>query len=330
MPRATTSAAMNMFRFAAGSASLLSSSSNAARNCPQCLRPFSSARTYRQSPRRLLQTEAYRPYTLDPNMPPPRNAGVPNTSIASHLSTPELSTQPPAAQRIPTMNQGDAQKPRQTNPTPALSSTASPDPAATKPRRSKLRPRKAAMVLTPKAVSQLRALLDQPDPKLIRVGVKNRGCSGLAYHLEFVDKPGAFDESVEQDGVKVLIDSKALFSIIGSEMDWIEDKLNERFIFRNPNISKSSTPASTPHPLLLLTLLNSRAMWLWRVFQHLIDGASLRTINTIPKHWQRRHFQRFTTCRPSCYFWSNILLHSIYLRIPRIKTRQVQSPPTHP
>jgi len=60
----------------------------------------------------------------------------------------------------------------------------------------------------------------------------------LAYHLEYVDKAGAFDETVEQDGVKVLIDSKALFSIIGSEMDWLEDKLNERFIFKNPNISK--------------------------------------------------------------------------------------------
>jgi len=94
------------------------------------------------------------------------------------------------------------------------------------------------MNLTPKAVEQLKGLLDQPEPKLIRVGVKNRGCSGLAYHLEYVNKAGAFDEAVEQDGVKVLIDSKALFSIIGSEMDWIEDKLNERFVFRNPNISK--------------------------------------------------------------------------------------------
>ena len=94
------------------------------------------------------------------------------------------------------------------------------------------------MVLTPKAVSQLKGLLDQPEPKLIRVGVKNRGCSGLAYHLEYVDKPQQWDESIEQDGVTVLIDSKALFSIIGSEMDWIEDKLNQRFIFKNPNISE--------------------------------------------------------------------------------------------
>lgn len=95
------------------------------------------------------------------------------------------------------------------------------------------------MNLTPNAVSQLRAMLDQPEPKLIKVGVRNKGCSGLAYHLEYVDKPGMLDEEVVQDGVKVIIDSKALMSIIGSEMDWVEDKLNQKFVFRNPNISKS-------------------------------------------------------------------------------------------
>lgn len=94
------------------------------------------------------------------------------------------------------------------------------------------------MTITPDALVHLHELLDQPNPKMIRVGVKNRGCSGLAYHLEYVDKPAAFDEVVEQDGVKVLIDSKALFSIIGSEMDWQEDKLSARFIFRNPNITE--------------------------------------------------------------------------------------------
>jgi iron-sulfur cluster assembly accessory protein len=94
------------------------------------------------------------------------------------------------------------------------------------------------MSLTPTAVSRLRELLDDPEPKLIRVGVKNKGCSGSAYHLEYVDKPGKFDEQVEQDGVKVLIDSKALIKIIGSEMDWVEDKLSSRFTFTNPNISE--------------------------------------------------------------------------------------------
>ena len=68
-------------------------------------------------------------------------------------------------------------------------------------------------------------LLNGPTPQLIRVGVRNKGCAGMSYHLEYVDKPGKFDEVVEQDGVRVRIDSKALFSIIGSVMDWKEDPL---------------------------------------------------------------------------------------------------------
>ncbi|GAB7337315.1 hypothetical protein MBLNU457_g2673t2 [Dothideomycetes sp. NU457] len=214
--------------------------------CTQCLRPFSSVSSFRQSSKRQLQTAtAYRPQTLEPDMPPPRNAGIPDTSIAGGLSGVDRSgaqsqekTTSQNVQDIASLREGEAQKSIPTQAKAAASTTAPPEPAPSKPKKSKLRPRKAAMNLSAKAVEQLRNLLDQPEPKLIRVGVKNRGCSGLAYHLEYVDKPGAFDETVEQDGVKVLIDSKALFSIIGSEMDWIEDKLNERFIFRNPNITE--------------------------------------------------------------------------------------------
>ena len=101
---------------------------------------------------------------------------------------------------------------------------------------------------TPAAVQRLRALLKGPTPQLIRIGVRNKGCAGLSYHLEYVEKPGKFDEVVEQDGVKVLIDSKALFSIIGSEMDWVEDKLNQRFVFRNPNISEYIPPTAPVRP----------------------------------------------------------------------------------
>lgn len=71
----------------------------------------------------------------------------------------------------------------------------------------------------------------------------------MAYHLEYVDKPGKFDEIVEQDGktplsvlivgVKVLIDSRALFSIIGSKMDFVEDRLSARFVFDNPHVKGS-------------------------------------------------------------------------------------------
>ncbi|KAL6454184.1 ISA1 Iron-sulfur assembly protein 1 [Candida maltosa Xu316] len=111
-----------------------------------------------------------------------------------------------------------------------------PKVATTAPKKKRvLRPRKALITLTSSAVEHLQGLLDQPEPKLIRIGVRNRGCSGLTYNLEYVDKPGKFDELIEQDGVKVLIDSKALFSIVGSEMDWLDDKLSSRFIFKNPN-----------------------------------------------------------------------------------------------
>ncbi|KAG8836273.1 Iron-sulfur assembly protein 1 [Serendipita sp. 399] len=104
---------------------------------------------------------------------------------------------------------------------------AAPPPPMKERPRPRLRAAKAAMTLTPNAVSRLRGLLLGPTPQYIRVGVRNKGCAGMSYHLEYVDKPGMFDETVEQDGVTVLIDSKALFSIIGSEMDWTEDRLRE-------------------------------------------------------------------------------------------------------
>ncbi|KAI0043873.1 hypothetical protein FA95DRAFT_1478146, partial [Auriscalpium vulgare] len=127
--------------------------------------------------------------------------------------------------------------------TPLSSDAASPQVAARPPPLPKaerpkpqLRAKKAALSITPTAVERLRILLHSPTPQLIRIGVRNKGCAGLSYHLEYVDKPAKFDEVVEQDGVKVVIDSKALFSIIGSVMDWKEDSLSSKFAFENPNI----------------------------------------------------------------------------------------------
>jgi len=71
---------------------------------------------------------------------------------------------------------------------------------------------------TPTAVERLTALLASPSgPKLIRIGVRNKGCAGMSYHLEYVrpEEAGRFDERVKQDGVEVLIDSKALFRCVG-------------------------------------------------------------------------------------------------------------------
>ncbi|TVY43603.1 Iron-sulfur assembly protein [Lachnellula subtilissima] len=231
-----TSSTSFVFRFASSPAT------SSLRPCQHVLRSFSSKNSSRMSSKRKMQTStAYQPYPLDTQPPPPRNAGIPDTSIAGGI--PQFNdTRPPKQTGQHEVGiESPAEQKSSISVTEQEAQTSKPVVPAAQPRakpRPKLRARKAAMNLTPGAVNQLRAMLNQPDPKLIKVGVKNRGCSGLAYHLEYVEKPGTFDETVEQDGVKVLIDSKALFSIIGSEMDWVEDKLNQRFVFRNPNIKE--------------------------------------------------------------------------------------------
>lgn len=209
------------------------------------LRPLSA-------PSRIAASAYYHSYSL-PTTPSsaPGSNDMPETPIAQPEPLPRVheTRPPPPTTTTQKHTTEDPAPPAQAAAPPkttssetqtAAAAAAAPKPKAARPRRE-LRARKAAMKLTPAAVEQLRTLLDQPEPKLIKVGVRNRGCSGLAYHLEYVDKPGAFDEAVEQDGVKVLIDSKALFSIIGTEMDWAEDKLNQRFVFKNPNISMPPT-----------------------------------------------------------------------------------------
>lgn len=210
------------------------------------IRTFSSYGSQLRSFKRELQTaSAYRPHPMPQNTFPLQNAsGHENPVPGSGLGRQNWPT--PSATESTTMSSprvepsNSESTPQQASQQTQSTTVSEVKPAASpqsKPRR-KLRPRKAAMTLTPKAVAQLRRLLSQPEPRMIRVGVKNRGCSGLSYHLEYVDKPGSFDEVVEQDDVKVLIDSKALFSIIGSEMDWEDSKLSSKFVFKNPNISE--------------------------------------------------------------------------------------------
>jgi iron-sulfur cluster assembly protein len=108
--------------------------------------------------------------------------------------------------------------------------------AAAKPRRAP-RPRPAAISLTATAVERVRALLDKRGkPSVgIRIGVRTKGCSGLSYTIEYADAKGPADDVVEQDGVTVLIDPKATMFILGTEMDYVEEKLQTGFVFRNPN-----------------------------------------------------------------------------------------------
>ncbi len=100
-----------------------------------------------------------------------------------------------------------------------------------------MRARPQALTVTEAAAQRIRALLaKRGKPAVgIRVGVRARGCSGLSYALEYADEKGKFDEVVEDKGVTVLIDPKAVMFILGSEMDYVEEKLQSGFTFRNPN-----------------------------------------------------------------------------------------------
>lgn len=110
---------------------------------------------------------------------------------------------------------------------------AAPAAAAPRPRR----PRPQVMSVTPAAAERVKALIEgRGKPTAgIRIGVRSKGCSGLSYTLEFADAPQPMDEVVETNGVKLLIDPKASLFLIGTEMDYAEEKLKSGFVFTNPN-----------------------------------------------------------------------------------------------
>lgn len=96
---------------------------------------------------------------------------------------------------------------------------------------------KAPITITPPAEARLRELMSKnPQMAGLRIGVKTRGCNGLTYTLEYVKEKQKFDEMVEQNGVKVFIDSKAQLTLLGTEMDYVKDILSSEFVFHNPNI----------------------------------------------------------------------------------------------
>ena len=117
--------------------------------------------------------------------------------------------------------------------TSATTTTAQAAPAAT----AKPRVKRQAMVITDAAAARVKELLDKRGKPSagIRIGVRTKGCSGLSYTLEYADERGKFDEIVEDKGVTILIDPKATMFLLGTEMDYVEEKMQAGFKFTNPN-----------------------------------------------------------------------------------------------
>ena len=94
-----------------------------------------------------------------------------------------------------------------------------------------------AIKLSEAAATRIREIMANADGKVqgVRVGVTNGGCAGMSYTMDYADAPQPFEEVVEDQGVKVFIDPKAIMFLIGTEMDFVREKLGARFVFNNPN-----------------------------------------------------------------------------------------------
>jgi len=99
-------------------------------------------------------------------------------------------------------------------------------------------PGKAPITLTEAAAARVRKLMESAgDDGVIglRVGIKHSGCSGLSYVVEYAKERKKLEDMVEDKGVKIFIDPTAIMFILGSEMDYTEDKMFSGFVFKNPN-----------------------------------------------------------------------------------------------
>ena len=99
------------------------------------------------------------------------------------------------------------------------------------------RPRPQVMRLTDAAASRIREIIAKAERPVagLRVGVKNGGCAGMAYTMEFADAAQPTDEVVDDKGVRILVDPKAVLFLLGTEMDFKTEKLSAQFVFNNPN-----------------------------------------------------------------------------------------------
>jgi iron-sulfur cluster assembly protein len=99
------------------------------------------------------------------------------------------------------------------------------------------KPRPKVVTLTDAAAARLREVMDEAPGKFVgvRIGVKKGGCAGMEYVMNYATEKAPLDEVIEENGINVLIDPKAVLFLIGAEIDFVREKLSQRFVFRNPN-----------------------------------------------------------------------------------------------
>jgi iron-sulfur cluster assembly protein len=110
-----------------------------------------------------------------------------------------------------------------------------PSPTPAKPRVKRERPK--VIRLTDDAATRIKDIMAQSDGRYVgvRVGVKNGGCAGMSYTMDYAESAEALDEVIEDKGVRILVDPKAVMFLLGTEMDYKREKLGARFVFTNPN-----------------------------------------------------------------------------------------------
>ncbi len=99
------------------------------------------------------------------------------------------------------------------------------------------RARPKVVTLTDKAAARMKEIMAGADENYIgvRIGVKNGGCAGMEYTMDYATEADPLEEVVEENGIKVMIDPKAILFLIGAEIDFVTEKLSQRFVFKNPN-----------------------------------------------------------------------------------------------
>ena len=107
------------------------------------------------------------------------------------------------------------------------------DTKSAKPRRERPKPVK----LTEAAAARIGQIMNEAHGKYqgVRVGVTNGGCAGMSYTMDYASESRPFEEVMEDKGVKIFIDPKAILFLIGTELDFVKEKLGARFVFNNPN-----------------------------------------------------------------------------------------------